>query len=140
MLRFLWGDWSDGRVKRKPYVMGFAFTILAIFAVVLLMGFAAGGLQSIYGDWPDDFSDIERKGIGLAAFLGFLGSMLLIGLAQLNLVVKRARDTGTSGLIVGFLFILFLATGVGFLIALVLAFIPTGQFASTATGGPTHEP
>ena len=129
MLKTLWGNWSDGRLDQKNYVIAFLVTIAAFAALVIGLGVAAGLAETFLGSWVEHLEAGQNRGWAIAAVAGFLLAMLLIGLAQLNLVVKRARDTGLPGLWVGIAYLVLIATGGAFVLAVVLAFMPTGQFA-----------
>lgn len=132
MLKTLWGDWSDGRIDQRNYVIAFLVTIAAFAALVIGLGIAAGIAETFFGSWVDHFEAGQNRGWAVAAIFGFVIALLLIGLAQINLVVKRARDTGLPGLWVGIAYLVLIATGGAFVLAVVLAFMPTGQFAKTA--------
>lgn len=131
MLKLFWGDWSDGELGPKRYLVGMGITVIAFMALVIGLGLAAGIVHALFGSWYEHYQASESRGLEIAAFVGFVVATLAIGLAQLNLVVKRGRDTGLPGLWVGIAFLALLGFGGALVLAVVLLFVPTGQFAKS---------
>ena len=131
MLKLFWGDWADGRLEPKPYLIGMVVTVAAFLGLAVAFGLAAGIVQIFFGSWSEHYQAGESRGLEITAFIAFLVAMIAIGLAQLNLVVKRGRDTGLPGLWIGLAYLALLGFGGALVLAVVLIFVPTGQFAKS---------
>lgn len=129
MLTTLWGNWGDGRLDQKSYATWMIVTIVAFLALAIGVGLAAGLAQAFLGSWLDHIEAGQRSGLTLTFIMLVFAAMLVIGLAQLNLVIKRGRDTGLPGLWVGIAYLAFLGFGGALVMAIILAFVPSGQFA-----------
>ncbi len=144
MLKDYLGHFANGRLGRRRYVglwLGIiGFLILAMLLVLVAVGVGVGLAEGELADLPDR----------VAAELGFPAIAVLIALAlvamvaNLNIVAKRARDTGLPGWPVAVVYLLVSGGGsqagesgsvggLGLLIMLILAVIPTDQFRRSAS-------
>lgn len=135
MISTLWGNWTDGRLGQRQFMIAYGMTILAIVGLVIAIGLAAGIIHAFFGSWLDHLEAGQNRGWTMAALAGFLLFLLAVGLAQLNLVMKRGRDIGVPAWMAGLAHLVLTSTGGALVLAIIMAFIPSGQF-SKGEGAP----
>ncbi|WP_260482567.1 DUF805 domain-containing protein [Sphingomicrobium flavum] len=133
MIQTLWGNWMDGRLDQKAFTLAYGVTLLAIVAMVVALGLAAGIVHAFFGSWIDHFEAGQGRGWAIAGVVGLVLALLAIGLAQLNLVMKRARDIGVPAWVAGLVHLILVSTGGALILAIVMMFVPTGQFGAKSS-------
>ena len=137
MIKDYFGEWTTGRLGRGRFAFLYLVAVaIAVLALFLVMNVGPSAVESPTG--PRNLIN------NLPPIAKGLLSILMIGLqiAVLNIVSKRGRDIGLSGLLTAFVFVAVIASGfilvreAGGMITLafvvLLALIPTGQFNKKA--------
>jgi len=139
MLKIYFGEFSDGRLLRLPY-LGYTLLMVAVFigfvfGTIILMGAAetmmggdlAGAQQTL----------MTALGIPYMTILGVIVLGVLVG--SLNVMAKRVRDIGLPGwmFVLGFMIVSFLVSGfisesasngLSTIVGFGLLFIPSNTF------------
>ncbi len=140
MFKVLFGDVSNGRLMRLPY-LGYSLLLVALmmgfmFAVILAIG---AGEQIIGGDLQQA-QDKLREWFTLPAMLLFGLATALFAFGGANIMAKRIRDIGLPGWwlvlgivvltgIVSYVVSSEMSSSLHTLIWVVLMLIPTGIFS-----------
>ncbi|MGB5830913.1 MAG: DUF805 domain-containing protein [Thiohalocapsa sp.] len=148
MFKNLWGDLTEGRLRRLPF-LGW-YLVVALLAVVAALGVGAsmGAAERMGGGEIADTQQFLTEQLGI---VGVVMVALLFGLllfAQLNISTKRIRDMGLPSpwlilfglLLLGALFSGMLGQSGGglfnLLVLLALLLIPTASFGAGGGSGP----
>lgn len=137
MIKDYFGEWTNGTLGRGRFAMLYlGVVIVAFLTLFLVMNIGPSAVENPTG--PRNLIN------GLPPIAKGLLSILMIGLqiAVLNIVSKRGRDIGVSGLVTAVVFVAVIAAGfllvreaggmitLGFVV--LLALIPSGQLAKKA--------
>ena len=145
VLRDYFTQLAAGRLGRGRYVLLWVgligFLLLGMLLILVGMGVGLGVASGEFATMPERIADA----IGLPAIVALIVLALAAVFANLNIVAKRARDTGLPGWLVAVVYLLISGGGsqagesgsvggLGLLLMLILAVIPTDQFRRR---GPT---
>lgn len=150
MISVLFKEIKTGQLRRMAFLGYWVLLILASLGFVMALAFSIGIGEQLLGGDLAQAQDKLRGWFALPAMIAFMGFMLAVGFAQLNIVAKRIRHMGLPGwwtvlaigvaklaiaVIVGAL--VGQAAGeqagniVGLIVALSLLFIPGGTFGQS---------
>ena len=116
LLRDLLGEWCFGRLEPRRFAILYA-TIIGSLAALIVLTIA----------WAVTMA--KASGAGWPAGLIFFTFMALLA-ALFNITVKRGRDMGIPGFVMGIGFVvLFCMGGVTIFLSILLALVPSGTFA-----------
>ena len=120
VLRDLLGEWCLGRLEPRRFALLYAAVIGSLAGlIVLIIAWAMTMAKASGPNWP--------------AGLMFFTFMTLLA-ALFNITVKRGRDMGIPGFVMGIGFvILFCMGGVTIFLSILLALVPSGTFARSTT-------
>jgi uncharacterized membrane protein YhaH (DUF805 family) len=120
-LQDLLSDWGTGRLPPRRFALLYV-AIIAIVLVSLVAAFAIFAAFYAHGS--------SRDAGWLASLCAVLWLSMFAGL--FNIVVKRGRDLGLPGFVMGIGFgVLFVMGGIGVFLTILLALVPTGSFSSS---------
>ena len=94
MLNVYFKEWKTGRLKRLQY-LGY-YVLLMVIAIVLIMGAVMLGSAAQSAGEMNAESIMSSMGIPLAIGLGVF--ILIMAVAQANILAKRIRDMGLPAL------------------------------------------
>ena len=115
VLRDLLGEWCLGRLEPRRFALLYAAVIASLAGlIVLIIAWAMTVAKAAGPNWP--------AGLMFFTFMALLAALF-------NITVKRGRDIGIPGFVMGIaLVILFCMGGVTILLSILLALVPTGTF------------
>ena len=87
MWNIYFGDWSNGRLKRLPYLGYDVLLMVLAFAIVMGVIMLGGGFEGIMN--PDLLA-----GMGVVVVIFFFLFFIALLVANLNIMAKRLRDMG----------------------------------------------
>ena len=94
MVKVYFGEWANGRLKRLPY-LGYYLLLIVLFVAIIFGGiFAMGATENIMGGDIAATQAILLERFGFAAIIGFFVFMIVMMIAQINILAKRIRDMG----------------------------------------------
>lgn len=136
MLRDYFGDAANGRLSTRQFLSRWALLLIAFLAFGFGIGALIGVTERIVGGNLEEAQRTIVEAVGGPAAIAFLILIIAFVFADLNITAKRARDVGLPGwltalVIAGLSGSATKATGepsaggVGFLLTLILAFLPT---------------
>ena len=98
MWNVYFGEWGDGRLKRLPYLGYYILLMVLVLAIIFGTIFAVGGLQNIMGgNIAETQTELMGK-FGLIGVFAFAAMMIVVMVAQVNILAKRIRDMGLPAL------------------------------------------
>ena len=125
LLRDLLSEWCTGRLPQRRFAVLYVVVMLIVL-LSLLGAFAIFSTFYAHGS--------PRDGGWVASLCVVIWLAMLAGF--FNIVVKRGRDMGIPGFIMGIGFaILFVMGGVGVLLTILLALVPTDSFSRASASG-----
>lgn len=139
MVKDYYGEWMSGRLTPRQFFVWW-FLLIAIFIILALsIGASIGIAERIVGGGISEAQVWLRDRFGLPAIVFVVGICFLFILAMLNIIAKRARDIGLPGWITAIVIFGLMGVtsqagahntsgGLGFLLMIVLGFIPTNKF------------
>lgn len=144
MFRDYFGELATGRIGRRRFVLLtlglIGIALIAMLALVVSVGVAS----HVFAGDIEEAQTRLAAGLGLPAIAGLVVLGVGVTFANANIVAKRARDTGLPGWPVALVYLVVSggasqaadgngSAGIGFLVFILLALIPTGQFARPET-------
>jgi uncharacterized membrane protein YhaH (DUF805 family) len=128
ILRDYFLDIRSARLSRGRFSILFIGLLVVAFVLAILLG-AGIGITERFAPGLIDILKSQvavTRASGLLVLLVFFVSALAIIWAKINLVAKRARDIGWNPIFITVLYLVLTGiTGLGLLMALVLAIIPS---------------
>jgi len=136
MLRDYFGDVRVGRLKTPRFVVLWVMLVVFFVLVSLLVGASIGIAEHIVGGDLATAQASLRQQLAMPAIIAVAIGFVLLVFAKLNIVAKRARDIGLPGWLTAIVIAGLVggtsqmapgvsAGGLGMLLLIVLAFIPT---------------
>jgi uncharacterized membrane protein YhaH (DUF805 family) len=140
MIADYFGDVFAGRLSAKRFLIRWAVLVLTFLVAAIGLGALIGITERLIGG---DIAEVQRslaENFGGPAAIILLISFFAFAFAMLNIIAKRARDVGLPGwltalVIAGLSGAATQATGqstsggLGLLLTLILAFLPTDWLA-----------
>ena len=140
MLRDYFGEIGEGRLERRRFVFLWLLLLALFIGFGALIGLSIGIAEHLAGGDLRTAQQMLRENLAVPAVLAIAIFVLAFVFAKLNIIAKRARDTGLPGWITAIVIAGLIGTtsqladaaatsgGVGMLLLIVLAFVPTNQF------------
>ncbi len=94
MWNVYFGEWSKGRLKRLPYLGYYVLLIVLVIAAAFGMIFAAGSLESVMNGTILENQAALLEHFGIATLIGVVTFIIVVIVAQVNILAKRIRDMG----------------------------------------------
>ncbi|WP_294955154.1 DUF805 domain-containing protein [Sulfurovum sp.] len=94
MWNVYFGEWSKGRLKRLPYLGYYVLLIVLVIAAAFGMIFAAGSLEAVMNGTILENQAALLEHFGIATLIGVVTFMVVVIVAQVNILAKRIRDMG----------------------------------------------
>lgn len=139
MFNDYFGSVSDGRLGTRRFIMLWLVLIAGFVILGLLIGASIGVAERLIGGDVEAVRKTLSQNFGLPVIIALAVIFVAFAFANLNILAKRARDVGLPGWITAIV-IAGLSGGVsqatgsgavaglGLLLTLILAFIPSNQF------------
>ncbi|HIC79708.1 MAG TPA: DUF805 domain-containing protein [Kiloniellaceae bacterium] len=142
MLKDYCGDITVGRLRTTRFIGLWFLLVVLFFLFGVLVGASIGVAEHILGGDLQNTQQALREGLGLPAMTIVFIAFLVFAFAKLNIVAKRARDAGLPGWLTALVLAALsagttavggaeAAGGLGFLLLIVLAFLPTDVLRRT---------
>ena len=136
------GSALSGRLQTKRFIILWLALMLAFVAFGLLIGASIGVAERLIGGDLATAQKLLIEKLGLPAIIGVFVIFILFAFAKLNIIAKRARDIGLPGWLTAIVLAGLIggstqavgqtsAAGIGMLLLIALAFVPTNAMAST---------
>lgn len=133
------GDVRAGRLKTSRFVVLWVMLVVLFVLVGLLLGASIGIAEHLLGGDLATAQASLRQQLAMPAIIAVVLGFVLLAFAKLNIVAKRARDIGLPGWLTAIIVAGLVggtsqltagapAGGLGMLLLIVLAFIPTDAF------------
>ena len=144
MLKIYFGEFSDGRLLRLPYLGYIILLIVLWFGFIVATVVAIGAAEHLMGGNLVEAQAIVMNSLGIP-YLIVLGLVLLaLFVASFNMMAKRARDMGLPGWVsvVGVMIVIWLVSflvsdeagsGVSTIVSFALLLIPSNTFGGNRT-------
>ncbi len=140
MIGDYFGSALSGRLQTKRFIILWLALMLAFAAFGLLIGASIGVAERLIGGDLATAQKLLIEKLGLPAIIGVFVIFILFAFAKLNIIAKRARDIGMPGWLTAILLAGLIggstqavgqasAGGIGMLLLIVLAFVPTNAMA-----------
>ena len=139
MFKFYFGDFSNGRLLRLPYLGYIVLLIILWIGFIFATVAAIGAAEHILGGDLAEAQAVLTKSLGIP-YMIILGLVLLaLFVASFNMMAKRARDMGLPGwmFVIGFLIVIWLVSfyvsdnagsGLSSIVGLALLLLPSNTF------------
>lgn len=125
MLRELWGDWRDGKLKPRRFIVLYLVVWLAIFVYVV------GGGTLLYAATVGQGAGPVHSALKTVSVAAIIFLLWLI-LAFFNITIKRGRDIGLSGFMTGIFFLVLIpVAGISIFFLPLMALIPADTMRSS---------
>lgn len=142
MIGDYFGSALSGCLPTKRFIVLWLALMLAFVALGLLIGVSIGVAERLIGGDLATAQKLLIEKLGLPAIIGVFVIFILFAFAKLNIIAKRARDIGLPGWLTAIVFAGLIgsstqavgqasAGGIGLLLLIVLAFVPTHAMART---------
>lgn len=139
MFKDYFGDVRIGRLKTSRFVVLWVMLVVFFILVGLLLGASIGIAEHLLGGDLATAQTSLRQQLAMPAIIAVALGFILLAFAKLNIVAKRARDIGLPGWLTAIIIAGLVggtsqltagasAGGLGMLLLIVLAFIPTDAF------------
>ncbi len=136
MLKDYFGDVRIGRLETPRFVVLWVMLVVFFVIVGLLLGAGIGIAEHILGGDLATARASLRQQLAMPAVIAVAIGFILLAFAKLNIVAKRARDIGLPGWLTAIVIAGLVggasqlapgasAGGLGMLLLIVLAFVPT---------------
>lgn len=136
MLKDYFGDVRMGRLKTSRFVVLWVMLVVFFVLVGLLLGAGIGIAEHVVGGDLATAQASLREQLAMPAIIAVAIGFILLVFAKLNIVAKRARDIGLPGWLTAIVIAGLVggtsrlapgaaAGGLGMLLLIVLAFVPT---------------
>ena len=140
MIGDYFGSALSGRLQTKRFIILWLALMLAFTAFGLLIGASIGVAERLIGGDLATAQKLLIEKLGLPAIIGVFVIFILFAFAKLNIIAKRARDIGMPGWLTAIVLAGLIggstqavgqasAGGIGMLLLIVLAFVPTNAMA-----------
>ncbi|MEM6934340.1 MAG: hypothetical protein AAF526_12235 [Pseudomonadota bacterium] len=140
MLKDYFGEFADGRLASGRFIFLWIVLIAGVLMLAIGIGLSIGLAERLIGGDLQEAQRLLRETLGLPAVLAFLAIGLGLAVAKLNIIAKRARDIGLPGWLTAIIIAGLTggasqaageaaSGGMGFILLLFLAFLPTGLIA-----------
>jgi uncharacterized membrane protein YhaH (DUF805 family) len=134
------GSVMSGRLRTQRFIMLWLGLMIAFVAIGMLIGVSIGIAERAIGGDLATAQKLLAEKLGIPAIVAVLVIFVLFGFAKLNIIAKRARDIGLPGWLTAIILAGLIgggtqamgaktAGGVGMLLLIVLAFVPTDTWA-----------
>lgn len=144
MIRDYLGEFSDGRLQTRRFLILWVVLVVAFIVLGLAVGVLIGVSEQVVGGNIAEAQETLRQYLSLPAIIAVVLIGILFLIAKLNIVAKRARDIGLPGWITAIVFAGLVGTasqfsesqamgGMGMILLLILAFIPTNALRRSAS-------
>ena len=97
MLTALFGDITNGRLQRLPFLGYSVLVTLLFFGFVFAVVFAIGAGEKLIGGDLQQAQDTLAQALGIPFIIVFALFMAVMLFVQMNLMAKRIRDMGLPG-------------------------------------------
>ena len=97
MLTALFGDITNGRLQRLPFLGYSVLVTLLFFGFVFGVVFAIGAGEKLIGGDLQQAQDTLAQALGIPFIIIFALFMAVMIFVQMNLMAKRIRDMGLPG-------------------------------------------
>lgn len=142
MLGDYFGEIGCGRLNTRRFLLLWLVLVAVFVLFGILIGASLGIAEHIIGGDLRSAQTMLRERFALPAILAVAAFFIFFAFAKLNIIAKRARDTGLPGWLTAIIIAGLIggssqvvdhssAGGIGFLLIIVLAFIPTNAFRKT---------
>jgi len=139
MLGEYFGEISDGRLNTRRFILLWLVLVAVFVVFALLIGTSIGIAEHLIGGDLENAQAILRENLAIPAIIAIAVFFLLFAFAKLNIIAKRARDTGLPGWLSAIIIAGLTGAssqlaggvssgGVGLLLLVILTFIPTNTF------------
>jgi uncharacterized membrane protein YhaH (DUF805 family) len=141
MVRDYFGDFANGRLKSIPFMVRWLVLLAIFFGVLIGIGAAIGITERLAGGDVEALQRELAQNLGGPFAIAMLVFLVLVLIANLNIIAKRARDVGLPGWLTA-IGIAGLSGGIsqvagptgtgglGLLLLIVLTFLPTDMLRS----------
>lgn len=139
MFKIYFGEFSDGRLLRLPYLGYIILLIVLWIGFIIATVVAIGAAEHLMSGNLAEAQAVIMNSLGIP-YLIILGLVLLaLFVASFNMMAKRARDTGLPGwvFVVGVMIVIWLVSffvsdkagsGLSSIVGLALLLIPSNTF------------
>ena len=139
MINDYWGDFANGRLERKRFIVLWIVLVFAFIAFGLAIGASIGLAEKMVGGNLAEAQTQLRENFSLPVVIIVAAIAILALVAKLNIIAKRARDIGLPGWITAIVIAGLFGMvsqydqserigGLGLFVLIVLALIPTNAF------------
>lgn len=144
MFRDYFGALATGRIGRGRFVLLTVALVGLLLAAMIVLVTALGFASDIFSGDLDAASSRLAASVGVPAVVGLVAIGLGVTFANANIVAKRARDMGLPGWPVAVVHLILSGgatqagegtAGLGLVLFVLLALVPSGQFARRGTAG-----
>lgn len=134
------GSVMSGRLQTQRFIILWLALMITFVVLGMLIGVSIGIAERLIGG---DFATAQKllaEKLGIPAIVAVFAIFVLFGFAKLNIIAKRARDIGLPGWLTAIVLAGLIggstqavgpgsAGGLGMLLLIVLAFVPTNALA-----------
>lgn len=136
------GSVGSGRLHTLRFIVLWFALATSFIALGLLIGVSIGIAERLVGGDLATAQKLLAEELGMPAIFAAFALFVLFGFAKLNIIAKRARDTGLPGWLTAIVLAGLIggssqmvgtevAGGVGMLLLILLAFVPTDTWAQS---------
>jgi uncharacterized membrane protein YhaH (DUF805 family) len=134
------GSVMSGRLQTQRFIILWLALMITFVVLGMLIGVSIGIAERLIGGDLATAQKLLTEKLGIPAIVAVFTIFVLFGFAKLNIIAKRARDIGLPGWLTAIVLAGLIggstqavgpgsAGGLGMLLLIVLAFVPTNALA-----------